>query len=171
MEFFETLNTRISTRDYDPSKPVSKEVLIKILEAGNIAPTAANKQPFRFLLVSSNKMLEKVRPCYHREWFKQAPHILVIVGKNDEAWVRKTDRYNSVETDVTIAMDHMILAAHALGVSSCWIAAFDNEILRDALNLNDNEVVYSITPLGYPKNSSQKINKIRKQLDEVAVFL
>lgn len=171
MEFFNAINTRISTRDYDPEKPVKKEILTKILDAGIIAPTAANRQPLRFLLVSSAEMLEKVRPCYHREWFKQAPHVLIVLGKKDEAWVRSADGYNAVETDATIAMDHMILAAHALGVSTCWIAAFDNEILRNALELNENDVVFSITPLGYPKNDKKPINKIRRPFDEIVSFI
>ncbi len=172
MNFFELIKTRESIRDYNPDAKVSENTLLKICEAGRIAPSASNKQPWKFLIISSDEMLEKVRPCYHREWFKQAPHILVVVGDSSKSWIRKTDNYNSIETDLTIAMDHIILAAEAEGVGTCWISAFDNKVLRNALQLSDNKVVYNITPLGYPNRGFQKKDmKIRKSIDEIVEFL
>ncbi len=172
MDFFEVVGTRTSIRDYDPGKPVPKETLIRILEAGRLAPSAANRQPWKFLVISSEEMLDKVRACYHRSWFKDAPHILAVIGNKDDAWVRKDDGYNAIETDLTIAMDHLILAAHASGVATCWIAAFDNKILRDALELKDNQIVYAITPLGYPHKSHRvDQTKTRKTIDEIVEFI
>jgi len=172
MDFFKLIEARESIRDYDPQSEVSKSTLLKIVNAGRVAPSASNKQPWKFLIISSSEMLEKVRPCYHREWFKNAPHILVVLGDKSNSWVRRTDNYNFIETDLTIAMDHMILAAEALGVGTCWISAFDNATLRDALQLSENEIVFSITPLGYPNKGFQKKSaKIRKTIDEVVEFL
>ena len=168
MKYLDLVKNRVSIRDYNPKLKVDKDTLLRIIEAGRLAPSAANKQPWRFILVSSEEMLEKIRPCYHREWFKQAPHILIVVGDKTKSWVRKTDNYNSIETDLTIAMDHMILAAESENVGTCWIAAFDNDILRNALQLNNDEVVYSITPLGYQNKGYQKpTEKIRKPINEV----
>jgi len=66
----------------------------------------------------------------------------------------------------------MILAAEALGIGTCWISAFDNAVLRNALQLSENEIVYNITPLGYPNKGFQKKSvKIRKSIDEVVEFL
>jgi len=90
---------------------VPAEVLERIIEAGRLAPSANNRQPWKFIVVSSPEMLEKVKTCYHREWFKDAPHIIVVVGLKDQAWNRSFDGYNSVETDAAIAMTHIILAA------------------------------------------------------------
>lgn len=172
MDFFELIDVRESIRDYDPEAKVSKSTLLKIVDAGRVAPSASNKQPWKFLIISSDDMLNRIRPCYHKEWFKNAPHILIVVGDNSSSWVRKTDDYNFIETDLTIAMDHMILAAEALGVGTCWISAFDNAILREALQLSAKEVVYSLTPLGYPnKGFTKKSAKIRKSIDEVVEFL
>ncbi|MBN1217025.1 MAG: nitroreductase family protein [Candidatus Lokiarchaeota archaeon] len=172
MEFYDVIFGRESIRDYDPNRPVELEKLKRILEAGQIAPSAANKQPWKFLLISSNEMLEKVRECYLKEWFKNAPHILVVVGDVNEAWRRKEDGKASIETDLTIAMDHMILAAENEGVGTCWIAAFNENNLRDALELKDNEVVFAITPLGYPNEGFQKQGeKNRKSFDIVVKIL
>jgi len=172
MEFTDLVRLRSSVRSYDPARPVEKAVIEKILEAGRLAPTAANRQPARFLVVSSPEMLAKVRAAYSKPWFTDAPHILVVMGKVGDAWTREPDGYNSLETDLTICMDHMILAATNEGVGTCWIAAFHNDILRPALHLADDERVFAITPLGYPRAGEPGTReKNRKPLSEVARFL
>ncbi|HOO98474.1 MAG TPA: nitroreductase family protein [Bacteroidales bacterium] len=172
MEYYDLIRTRESLRSYDPDRPVSREILERIIEAGRLAPSAANRQPWRFVVISSEPMLHKVRACYHREWFKEAPHILVVIGLKDQAWTRNYDGYNSVETDVAIAMTHLVLAAQNEGVGTCWIAAFDPGQLREALGLRKDQVVFGITPLGYPKPGYQKSTlKNRKPKDEIAEYL
>ena len=140
MEYSNLIRKRESVRNYDPDRLVPAEVLERIIEAGRLAPSANNRQPWKFIVISSPEMLEKVRTCYHREWFKDAPHIIVVVGLRDQAWNRSYDGYNSVETDAAIAMTHIILAAENEGVASCWIAAFDPELLSKALDLTENQV-------------------------------
>ncbi len=172
MNFYKLIEGRESIRSYDPNKKVPEEILKRILNAGRIAPSAANRQPWKFLLVSSDKMLARIRPCYGREWFKAAPHILVVKGDRTAAWTRSEDGYNSLETDLTIAMDHMILAAEYEGVASCWIAAFSPAVLRSALDLGNNEEVFALTPLGYPPAGFRKKgNKQRTTFDKAVLFL
>lgn len=172
MDFYELIRNRESIRDYDPARPVDEAILNRILEAGRLAPSAANRQPWRFLVISSKEMLKKVRPCYTRSWFQDAPHILVVVGNIDESWTRQSDGYNSIETDLAIAMDHMILAAEYEGIATCWVAAYDLVILRNALLLKDNERIFAITPLGYPKKGFvKKHSKQRKSLKEIVEML
>ena len=172
MDYYELIQNRESIRDYDPKKTVDKTTLDRILNAGRIAPSAANKQPWQFLVVSSQAMLEKVRPCYQGEWFQNAPHILIVKGNKDDAWVRNSDEYNAIETDLTIAMDYLILAAENEKVGTCWIAAFNPHLLREALALAANEVVFAITPLGYPHDGfKKKKTKKRKELAEVVRYL
>lgn len=172
MEFTELIARRESVRSYDPGRPVPKPVLMKILEAGRIAPTAANRQPFRFLVVSSSQILTELKHCYERPWFRDAPHVLVVVGRAAAAWTRQNDGYNSLETDVTIAMDHMVLAAENEGVGACWVASFNLTILKRALNLGVNDDVFAITPLGYPRPGwTRKTEKPRKSMEELAFFI
>jgi len=170
MDFTKVIFERESVRDYDPNKPVDKQVLDQILEAGRMAPSANNRQPWLFLLISSDKNLKKIKECYDKEWYKNAPHVLVVVGDKLAAWVRK-DGYNAIETDLTIAMDHLILAAENLGVGTCWIANFDDAKLRETLHLTENQVVFALTPLGYPNDGYQKRKKIRKPFEEVVKYM
>jgi nitroreductase len=171
MNLHELVASRKSVRGYDPDRPVPTEILERILDAGRLAPSAKNLQPWKFLLVSSPDMLAKVRQCYQRDWFRQAPHVLIVTGDRDEAWVRPSDGWNSLETDLAIAMDHLILAAHAEGLGTCWISAYDPAMLRDALDLKPGEEIFAITPLGYASPNTETRPKTRKALDEVALFL
>ncbi len=172
MNFHELISERESIRSYDPDRKIPKDILKRILNAGRLAPSAANRQPWELILVLSEKMLKEIRPCYKADWFQAAPHILIVKGYKDKAWIRSSDRYNSLETDLTIAMDHMILAAEYEGIGTCWIAAFTPEFLRHALDLKENEEVYAITPLGYPVNGFEKKgSKIRKSFEEVVKFI
>jgi nitroreductase len=172
MEYSDLIRSRESVRNYDLSRPLSKEILEKILDAGRIAPSACNYQPWKFLVISSSPVLEMVRASYNREWFKDAPHILVVLGLRNQAWNRSYDGYNSVETDVAIAMTHIILAAENEGVGTCWIAAYNPFILKEALNIKDNQLIFGITPLGYPKPGFIKaFNKKRKPLGDIVEFL
>ena len=172
MEFYNLIISRESIRNYDPDRQVPKQILEKILNAGRIAPSACNIQPWKFLVVSSPEMLEKIRACYSRDWFRDAPHVLIVIGLKDKAWKRSFDGYNSIETDVAIAMTHLILAAENEGVGTCWIEAYNPAILRKALSLSEDQLVFGITPLGFTKPGFYKnAIKNRKPLDEIVEFL
>jgi nitroreductase len=172
MEYTDLIRTRESIRNYDPTRPVPKEILEKILDAGRLAPSACNCQPWKFLVISSPARLEKVRACYKRDWFQDAPHILVVLGNKNLAWNRSYDGYNSIETDVAIAMTHIILAAENEGVGTCFVEAYDPILLKKALNTDANQVIFGITPLGYPKPGFQKRQiKKRKPLADIVEYL
>jgi len=172
MEFNKLIRSRESIRSYDPSREVPADTLKRILETGRLALSAANRQPWKFLLISSPGALKKIRGCYGREWFHDAPHVVVVVGLKDQAWVRRHDGYNSLETDSAIAMTHIILAAENEGVGACWIANYDPMKLREALGLGGDEEIFGITPLGYPRTGYLKSGiKKRKTFDEVVMIL
>lgn len=172
MDFLELVKNRESIRNYDPEHPVEKEKLERILEAGRLAPSAANRQPWKFYLISKPENLERIRECYAKGWFEDAPHVLVVAGKKEQAWTRGSDGYNALETDLTIAMDHMILAAEAEDIGTCWIAAFHLEKLKNSGIIALDETVFAITPLGYSKAGFKKSRrKLRKPAEEVVVYL
>ncbi len=171
MDFIKVITGRESIRSYDPTKPVDRAVLERILDAGRIAPSAANRQPWRFIVVSSRDVLMQVRKAYQKPWFQEAPHVLIVVGRIGEAWSRQ-DGWNSIETDLAIAMDHMVLAAENEGVGTCWITSFDLTSLRATLTLISDERVYAMSPLGYPRAGfAKKGQRQRKTLQEVVKYL
>lgn len=171
MDLHELVATRKSVRGYDAERAVPQETLSRILDTARLAPSAKNLQPWKLLVVGSAEMLAAVRTCYEREWFRQAPQVLIVKGNRNDAWVRASDGWNSLETDLAIVMDHLVLAAHAEGVATCWISAFDPVKLHHALGLNPDDEVFAITPLGYASSSAETRPKNRKPLDEVVKYL
>jgi nitroreductase len=150
MSFQDLIRQRYSVRAYKPD-PVPEDVLTQVLEAARLAPTAANKQPFRVIVIHTKGRESDLRRIYHREWFTQGPLILCVCTVRAEAWKRAMyDGKSHADVDATIAMDHMILAAAELGLGTCWIAAFDPTAARDVLGLPPEVEPVLFTPLGYP---------------------
>ena len=87
MDVFEAIKTRRSIRKYQ-NKPVEQEKLSKVLEAARLSPSAANRQPWRFIVVTDPEVKEKLRAAYNRDWFISAPVIIVGCAFPDKAWVR-----------------------------------------------------------------------------------
>jgi len=163
MDFLELVEKRYSVRAYQ-DRPVEEAKLQKILEAARLAPTAANRQPFRLIVVSTQGRQEALRRIYSRDWFVQAPIIIGICAVASEAWVRRDGR-NYAVVDATIAMDHLILAAANLGLGTCWVAAFDEKAAREVLAIPAEWDPVAFTPLGYPADEWKP--KKRRPLSEV----
>jgi len=166
MDVFDAIATRHSVRGYKPD-PVEDEKLGRILEAARLAPTAANKQPFRIVVIHTEGREEELARVYGRRWFTQAPLVLAFVAVPREAWRRMDDKLYD-EVDATIAMDHLVLAATALGLGTCWVAAFDPVAAREVLALPDDVAPIAFTPLGYADKPSA--NTSRRPLDDLVRY-
>lgn len=161
MEFQELIRRRYSVREYLPA-PVPEEALERILEAGRLAPTAANRQPFRIVVLRTADRREALGRVYSRPWFLQAPTVLCVCGVPGEAWVRKDGR-SHMDVDAAIVMDHVILAATDEGLGTCWIANFDVAAAREVFELRPGEVPLLLTPLG--RAADRPTPKQRRSLD------
>jgi nitroreductase len=148
MEFADLISYRRSIRAYTPD-PVQDDKLARILEAARLAPTACNRQPFRIVVVRTRGRERDLRRVYDHQWFVQAPLVLCACGIPGDAW-RRRDGKNYDDVDVTIALDHLILAATNEGLGTCWIAAFDPAAAREVLALPGNVEPIAFTPLGHP---------------------
>ncbi len=163
MDLFEAIATRYSVRGYRPD-PIDDETLTRVLEAARRAPTAANRQPFRVVVVHTRGREDELLRVYGRPWFVQAPLVLAMVAVPGEAWRRMDDKPYD-EVDATIAMDHLVLAATALGLGTCWIAAFDPQAAREVLGLPDDVEPIALTPLGLPDKEAAATG--RRPLEEL----
>jgi nitroreductase len=163
MEFMALIQQRYSVRAYKPD-PVEEDKVQQVLESARLAPTAANRQPFRILVIPTAGREAALRRIYDREWFTSAPLVLCACALPAEGWVRM-DGKPYVDVDVAIAMDHLILAATDLGLGTCWIAAFDPAAARQVLDLPAGMEPVVFTPLGYPADQPRK--KQRKPLPDL----
>lgn len=167
MTFSELIKKRYSVRAYRPD-PVEDDKLRAVLEAARLAPTAANRQPFQLLVIHTEGREAELRRIYDRGWFVAAPIVICACGVPAQGWTRSTDGKNYTDVDVTIAMDHLILAAADIGLGTCWIAAFDPAAAREVLGLPDGVVPVAFSPLGYPADQSRP--KERKPLSDLVRY-
>jgi len=147
MEFQDLIRRRYSVRAYS-SEPVAEESLARILEAARLAPTAANRQPVRVVVLRSERHLDALARVYARHWIREAPYVICVLGVPGEAWVRKDGR-SHLDIDAAIVMDHLVLAATDEGLGTCWIANFDLAAAREAFQARPDEVPLLLTTLGH----------------------
>lgn len=167
MDFHEVVRTRRSVRSYR-SDPIPEEVLSRVLEDVRIAPSGSNRQPWRFIIVKDEATKQRLVPaCNGQSWIADAAVIIAACGQdihyNRGGYMGKM----SVLVDVSIAFTHLILAARAEGLGTCWIGAFNNTQVKKILGVPEDFNVVAITPLGYPKGEPFTEPKGRKALTEI----
>ncbi len=170
MTFLDLAKSRFSLRKYKP-KPVKEEDLNYVLEAGRVAPSAVNYQPWHFLVLQEKESLEKIHQCYHREWFRDAPAVIVLLGNHKQGW-KRADGKDHTDIDIAIAADHMTLAAVDRGMGTCWVCNFDQKKTVDLFNIPDHLEPVVFLPLGYPNTETdpERHTKLRKPLSEIVSF-
>lgn len=167
MEFFDVITKRFSVRSYKPDM-VEKDKLMKILEAACQAPTACNLQAFRILVMKTDGNREALKKVYSREWLLEAPYVLAVCSVPEKSWTR-ADGKNYSDVDCAIIMDHITLAATALGLGTCWIGAFNPQAAREVFRLDKNMHPVVLTPLGYPNETRSE--KRRKPVGDLVSFI
>lgn len=168
MEFKSLITTRYSVRKYKPER-LSEELLNEVLEAGRMAPTAVNYQPFVFIVINDPEKLKALYEAYPREWFAKAPQVIVICSDHSASWKRGHDGKDHADIDVAIATDHMTLRATELGLGTCWVCNFDPPKVSKALNLPGHIEPTVLLPIGRPEEVEAPIKK-RKPLSELVRF-
>ncbi|NCD23000.1 MAG: nitroreductase [Spartobacteria bacterium] len=163
--FLELAEKRRSVRAYK-SDDVPEDLLQTVLEAARLAPSAVNKQPWRFIVVRSETGRRALGAAYAREWFWKAPVVIAVCILPGEAWTRSFDGKNYAMVDGALAMDHLQLAAAELGLGTCWIGAFDPAAAREILNLPDGVEILGMTPLGFPDVEPNPRVRSRRPLGE-----
>ncbi len=166
--FLELAETRKSVRAYKP-EAVPEDLLQRVLEAGRLAPSAVNKQPWRFIVVREEANRRALGAAYAREWFWRAPVIVAVCILPGEAWTRAYDGQNYAMVDGALAMDHMTLAAAEAGLGTCWVGAFDPAAARDILGLPDGVAIVGMTPLGFPDADPHPRPRSRRPLGETVM--
>lgn len=163
------IRTRRSIRSFKEDD-ISEEVLNKVLEAARVAPSGSNRQPWKFIVVKDHVLKKKmVSACNNQKFVAEAPLIVVVCGQklpiNRGGYMGEM----SMLLDVAIAFTHLILAARAEGLGTCWIGAFNNDELKKLLKVADGYEVVAATPLGYPSDSDAFVeSKNRMNLNEIA---
>ncbi len=154
MDFQELIRVRRSVRGYRPD-PVDEDVLVRVLGAARLAPTACNLQPLQLIVVTDPTTRVAMKEVYGRDWFSTAPVIVVGCVEPARAW-KRADGWNAAEVDLAIAMDHLVLAATEEGLGTCWVCAFDEAKAKALLGIPPDVRVIAMTPLGFPDGTAPR---------------
>lgn len=159
---------RHSCRAYDASRNIDDATVAAIIEAARVAPSAVNRQPWRFVVVRDAQrraaLLAKSRPA-----FLAAPVLIAAVAMADEAWVRPADGKNHADIDLAIAVQQMMLQATDMGLGTCWVCSFDVEASRTVLCLPQQAHVVALVPVGYPLDDTSENHDKRHALQDIMI--
>ncbi len=163
----DVITKRYSVRSYQ-DKEVPEELLKEVLEAGRLAPSADNYQPWKFLVVRDKKKIREVAEKAKMQGFvKNAP--VLIVGCIVRKGYPLSMGGSSELIDIGIALDHMTLQAAHIGLGTCWIVAFSEKELKEVLGIPENIRIPAVLTLGYPRDTHPG-RKHRKPFEEVVSF-
>ena len=138
----------------------------RVLNAARSAPSGGNRQPWTFILVKDPDLKRALIPAAGGQSFlADAPAIVVACGGQIPINRGGYMGEHGMLVDVSIALTHLILAAHAEGLGTCWIGDFENEEVKGVLGIPDDVQVVALTPLGYPR--SVPGSRGRKPLEEI----
>ena len=159
MSFVDTVISRRSIRRYE-KREIPADALDKILEAGRQAPSAANRQPFHIIVITSQELKKELSTGLFNRFIQDSAVTVVGCANNSEIL---TARWAVV--DASIALQNMVIEAWALGIGSCWIGDFREDSLKQLLEIPDKWKVVALVSLGYPAEQPQP--KRKKTIEEL----
>ena len=158
MEVFECVSTLSSIRSYH-QKEVPEEVIMEVLEAGRLAPSAHNDQPWEFILIRDKSMLTQMKKyCVSGSFIAQVDFAVVVVTDPSSKWH---------EIDSTRAVQNMVLTAWSHKLGSCWIGRLEKKGLMEYLNIPKHLNVLTVLPFGYFDERLVSSVKFRRDPDQV----
>jgi len=161
----EAIRARQSVRSY-LDRPIEKDKLVKLLEAARLAPTAANRQEGRFVVVTDPAVRKRLaRAAANQGFVAEAGCVIAACAKTDYHEMRCGQL--SYPIDVAIQIDHMTLRAVELGLGTCWIGAFYEDQIREILGIPEDIRVVELLAVGYPADAGLR-PKSRRPLEEIA---
>ena len=177
MGFLELARKRNSTRSFLPN-PIEREKIERCLEAARLAPSACNGQPWRFIVVESeplkNRLAEKAFSGPHKmnAFAAQAPILVAVVTLPTKTAATLAGFFRGLAypiMDIGIACEHFVLQATEEGLGTCWLGWFNERAVRKVLSLGRNERVHILLAVGYPENETRN-TRSRKVLQEMSEF-
>jgi nitroreductase len=165
MDVREAISQRYSVRHYE-DRPVDEDKLMRVLGAARLAPSASNRQEWRFVVVRDRARREALAQAARSQAFVgEAPVVIVACAVDTERIM--SCGLPSFSIDVAIALEHIALQATEEGLGTCWIGAFDADKVKELLEIPEDARVVQLMPLGYPADEPKP--KVRKEMHEIVM--
>mgnify|MGYP001447690276 CR=1 FL=1 len=159
MGVFDIIKDRRSIRTYKDER-IPKDKLEKLLEAARLAPSAANRQNWKFIVVENEEVKKQlVTACNNQAFVGTASNVIAGIGDPAQKWH---------QVDLAIALEHIVLEAVELGLGTCWIGAFNEDEVKKLLKIPQDKKVIALLTVGVPVESPAA--RPRKSLEEIVVY-
>lgn len=171
MELSDVIAARRSVRELGDDPPVTDEDVRALLEAAIVAPSAGNLQPWRFFVVRSAQARERLGRALRQAWVAQAPAVIVVGADESVFAERYHGRGESLYAiqDTAAAAEHVLLTAVDRGLASCWVGAFDEAAVAEAVGITAPVRPVAILPIG--RGPAPDSPRSRRPIEEVSVWL
>lgn len=171
MEFSEVISKRRSVRHFNTRLVVTDQDVTALLEAAVAAPSAGNIQPWRFFVVRTPEARERLAGALAQRWAAAAPVVIVVAVDPRPCAARYKDRGEQLYAiqDTAAAVENILLAAVDRGLASCWIGAFDERAVAEAVGIPSPVSPIAVLPVGYPAEAAGR--PARRPLAEVTTWL
>lgn len=166
MDVMEAIRSRRSIRRYR-ARPVEEEKLKLVLEAGRLAPSAGNRQEWRYVVVKDRETRRRLMEAADGQGFVAEAPVVIAACAQADGHVMRCGQL-SYPIDVAISVDHMTLKAVEEGLGTCWIGAFDETKVKEILGIPAPIRVVELLTLGYPARTPAP--SARKDLDEIVMY-
>ena len=181
MDFLDIMRKRRSCRAFDPEKVVSREDLLKIVEAGRLTPSGCNSQPWKFIVIDSPEAKEKLCDAIVVEngmtgapWRHQVSAFIVLVEQTAKVMQSVSDHYKTTQRfapgDIGAACMNMCHEAFSLGLDTCIIGMNDQAKMEQYFGIPAGSDARLVLAVGYAADPDAPVNKVRKEFDEVCSF-
>ena len=160
MDTFTCIRTRREIRTFT-ERPITEDNLLRILEAGRLAPSSKNSQPWHFVVIRNKETLTKISELTPTgKHIAQAPLAIAVL----------MDGAKMPEVDGARAIQNMVLAAWDIGIGACWVTNFYDDAVKDLLGAPQRMKLVSVIPFGYPTEPKTTRKKLRKPLNEIVQY-
>jgi len=167
LDVYEAIRLRRSVRTF-AERDVDDATITRLLEAARLAPSANNRQEWRFVVVRDAKMREKLMAAADNQKFVARAPVVIACCADTNNHVMKC-RQPCYPIDVAIAIDHITLCAVQEGLGTCWIGAFYEDPVKELLNIPKHIRVVELLTIGYPRNPAPIVKK-RLPLEEIVKY-
>ncbi len=167
-EFMQVIKDRVSVRDYS-SKKVNNDLIDQVLEAGHLAASAGNLQPWSFYIVKNKAKIKEIAGLAKQEWVSRAPVAIVVCADPQISAAKYGERGANlyVIQDTAAAVENILLAATAYDLGSCWVGSFSEEELKSAVDIKEEVIPMAVVTLGYPAGPAKEARPQRALTDIV----
>lgn len=165
MDVREAVAKRRSVREYT-DQAVSQEAVNVLIEAAHLAPSANNRQDWKFIIIRDKEVIANIAEISGQDFISTAPLVIAGVGLNPTRVMRCDVPPYAV--DVTIALTQITLVATSLGLGSCWIGGFPQEPMRELLGVPEDCKIVQLLTIGYPADEPRR--RIRKPITEIVSY-